>query len=512
MAEPTLKFNNVKNVFNNKSSRTSSSYQVKQFPTGYILYCKLAELPDSLADNALIFTTDTAELFVGTGNGIQRIKLGTEADLNPRLYLKILEAKEIYKNKLEYDREKTELNTTIENNKEELKELIRELEGSVYSKEEIDRLLMEDIDLDGVIDKVNSYTITKIDELLAEKAASVDVYTQEQVNELVAAAKQEASDDNDALKAEVAETYATIADAATKVELADKETEIKDIIAENDSNVRNFITTNYIDKELVDATYAKISQVDELSASVDSRFETVNESVSANASEIEAIKANYVKAEDYASDKESIESSINTVRSNLESFKTEVYKKEDVYTKAEVNAAFEEKLAPINSSISGLEDGKVDKTTYSRNLSEIETAFAKIDDNFDKVYTKNQVDEEITNKVNAAKDYFAEQTQSVEEMSTALNNSISAVEAIAIKAVTPETMNAAIATAIGSKADQLDLDSTNSSVEALGNRVSDLEAIEVYTKDEVYTKAEVDALIESKMAEVINALKDGFRV
>ena len=166
MAEPTLKFNNVKTVMNNKNSKGATNYQSRKYPTAYILYTTLAELPDSLSDNALIFTTDTAELFVGTGSGIQRLKLGTEADLNPRLYLKILEAKEIYKNKLEAEQDKAELQN-----------LIQELRDSVYSKADIDDFITKDIDLDGVIDKLNLYTVEKINELLEQEASRADVYT-----------------------------------------------------------------------------------------------------------------------------------------------------------------------------------------------------------------------------------------------------------------------------------------------------------------------------------------------
>lgn len=295
MAEPTLKFNNVKTVLNSKNSKGANTYQSKKYPTAYILYTTLAELPDSLSDNALIFTTDTAELFVGTGSGIQRLKLGTEADLNPRLYLKILEAKEIYKNKLEAEQDKAELQS-----------LIHELKESVYSKKEIDDFITEDVDLNGVIDKLNLYTIEKVNELLEQEASRADVYTQSQVNEKVEEAKQEASDAVAALKTEVAETYATIADSATKTELSDKETEIKD-----------FVANKYLSKEDAAATYSTITELNNFDSQ-------------------KADKAELTSASD------SINSSINALASRVTTLE-----EKEVYTKAEVDEA-------INTAIVGV--------------------------------------------------------------------------------------------------------------------------------------------------------------
>ena len=484
MAEPTLKFNNVKSVLNNKSSRGSSNYQSKKYPTAYILYTTLAELPDSLADNALIFTTDTAELFVGTGSGIQRIKLGTEADLNPRLYLKILEAKEIYKNKIEAERDKSELQA-----------LIQELQDSVYSKAEIDDFITKDIDLDGIVDKLNLYTINKVNELLAEKAATVDVYTQSQVNDLVDAAKQEASDNLELAKVEIAETYATIADAATKTELANKETEIK-----------NFVTENYLSKTSAASTYATIEQVNELSSNVDSKFETVNESISNNAAEIESVKASYVKTDDYASDKEVLETSISNVNSALTNFKDEVYKKNEVFNKTEIN----DKVDALNSSISALDEAKVNKNVYDEKLVIIDQNFNTIDENIrslaNRVYTKTEADTKVSGAVNDLKEELENKITRVSSDVSNMGTEITAVEALANSAVKENEMNAAIAEAISTKADKTDLTSANSSIASLSQRVTNLE-----DKD-VYTKAEVDAAIESAITAVIQQMREEFRI
>lgn len=484
MAEPTLKFNNVKSVLNNKSSRGASNYQSKKYPTAYILYTTLAELPDSLADNALIFTTDTAELFVGTGSGIQRIKLGTEADLNPRLYLKILEAKEIYKNKIEAERDKSELQA-----------LIQELQDSVYSKAEIDDFITKDIDLDGIVDKLNLYTINKVNELLAEKAATVDVYTQSQVNDLVDTAKQEASDNLELAKVEIAETYATIADAATKTESADKETEIK-----------NFVTENYLSKTSAASTYATIEQVNELGSNVDSKFETVNESIANNASEIESIKTDYVKTNDYVSDKEALETSISNINSALTNFKDEVYKKNEVFNKTEIN----DKVDALNSSINSLDEAKVNKDVYDEKLVIIDQNFNTIDENIrslaNRVYTKTEVDTKVSGAVNDLKEELENKITRVSSDVSNMGTEITAVEALANSAVKENEMNAAIAEAISTKADKTDLTSANSSIASLSQRVTNLE-----DKD-VYTKAEVDAAIESAITAVIQQMREEFRI
>lgn len=477
MAEPTLRFNNVKTVLNNKNSKGANAYQSKKYPTAYILYTTLAELPDSLSDNALIFTTDTAELFVGTGSGIQRIKLGTEADLNPRLFLKILEAKEIYERKIDAEKTKTDL-----------QELIQELKDSVYSKAEIDDFITKDIDLDGIVDKLNLYTIEKVNNLLAEKAASVNVYTQTQTNDLIDAAKQEASDNLDAYKTEAAETYATIVDAATKTELSEKETEIK-----------NFVIEDYLSKADASSTYATIEKVNDLEADVNSKLEAANASIEANASEISNIKSSYVKVDDYASDKEGIETSINEVKSDLTTFKTEVYKKDDVYTKTEVDNKLTEKVDEINASINNLDSAKVDKSDYTEKLGIIDSNFTAISTNFENTYTKDEADTQINAKVNAAKEYLYKKAEAVDKTVSDMKSDLEAVEATANSAVTERIMTAAIETALQSKADQKDLTSVSQKVAALEEK-------------EVYTKAEVDAAIETAITNVLQQMREEFKV
>ena len=540
MAETTLRFNNVKTVINNKNPKGVTSYQTKKFPTAYILYTTLAELPEALADNALIFTTDTAELFVGTGSGIQRLKLGTEADLNPRLYLKILEAKEIYKNKLEAEQDKAELQN-----------LIQELKDSVYSKADIDDFITKDIDLDGVIDKLNLYTIEKINELLEQEASRADVYTQTQVNEKVEEAKQEASDAVAALKTEVVETYATIVDAATKTELSDKETEIKDFVADK-----------YLNKEDAAATYSTIEEVTNLRNSVytteyvDEKLAELNTGVNDNLNEINNIKESYLKKEAYDIDKTALDASIESLNSSLSALDDNTYNKD----------AIDEKISTINNSISDLDSKKVDAETYNTEKAVIQSDIVTIDGNMrtlaDAVYSKDEIDEKDTalnSRINGLSQSVTAVNNKVDSKVTELNNDIQAAQSTA-DAAAPQAyvdqkldekadaqhvytknetdvsinnkVNAAydvisenietgltnpIATTgltsvqkVGAyikainnqKADKSEVTAVDNKVDTLANKVTALE------NKEVYTKAEVDAAIETAIQNVLNQIQE----
>ena len=548
MAEPTLKFNNVKTALNSRNSKGATNYQSKKYPTAYILYTTLAELPDSLSDNALIFTTDTAELFVGTGSGIQRLKLGTEADLNPRLYLKILEAKEIYKNKLEAEQDKAELQS-----------LIQELKDSVYSKADIDDFITKDIDLDGVIDKLNLYTVEKINQLLEQEASRADVYTQTQVNEKVDEAKQEASDAVAALKAEVAETYATIADAATKTELSDKEVEIKDFVADK-----------YLNKEDAAATYSTIEEVNNLkdsvytSAYIDEKLAEVNEGINSNLTEINNIKISYVKQDAYDTDKASLDSSIENLNSNLNTLDSNTYKKSDI----------DKKISTINTELRNLDSKKVNVETYDSEKSVLQNDIVTLDGNIrvlaDAVYSKEEVDEKeatLNSRINGLSQSVTAANNKIDNKVAELNTAIQAAQATADDAApqayvdqeldkkadsqdvyrkteadtnlnnkanaiydvisdnievglnsdvsttgltSVQKVGAYIKAINAQKADKAELtsasDSINSSINALGQRVTALE------EKEVYTKAEVDEAINTAIVNVLQQIREEFRI
>ena len=171
MATTTLRFKQDETTVKGKNS----TYQEVSYKMGTILYTDRPNLPSRLSTNALIFTTDTHELFVGTGSGVTRLKLGTEEDINPKIYLKLIDAAKTYETKVAA--------SEMDDN---LRALVEELRNSVYSKADIDEFLTKDVDLDGVLDRVNTYTLDKINELLEEKARTTDVYTREQADEIYA--------------------------------------------------------------------------------------------------------------------------------------------------------------------------------------------------------------------------------------------------------------------------------------------------------------------------------------
>lgn len=131
MASPVIRFSSTKDE---KLPRSVNIYQDKTFPVANLLYTDTPRLPDSLSSNAVIYTTDTGEMFIGAGFG---------KELKP-VTNKVLEKK------------------------------INDLKESVYTKAEIDAFIENDINLDGIIDRLKTYTAEKADELLAEKGAAID--------------------------------------------------------------------------------------------------------------------------------------------------------------------------------------------------------------------------------------------------------------------------------------------------------------------------------------------------
>lgn len=129
MAGPIIRFKD-----SNKERVTKKAVvgQVKKLPIAMLLYSDTPNMPDSLSQNAMMYTTDTGKVYIGTGEGIKMINV-TEG---------------------------------VEKKLEELRE-------SVYSKQEIDDFIDKDINLDGIIDRLNTYTVERANELLGEKAAEI---------------------------------------------------------------------------------------------------------------------------------------------------------------------------------------------------------------------------------------------------------------------------------------------------------------------------------------------------
>lgn len=403
------------NVITGKKKNTSS-YQTKRYPEGVILYTTSAELPDSLSANALIFTTDTAELYVGTGTGIQKLKLGSEEDLDPAIYLKIDSAKTTYQSK-----------TQAETKANEIKEQIAALKESVYSKEDIDKFVTEDIDLDGVVDKMNLYTVERINQLLEERAASTDVYTRTQADAIfdTKAEKvfaEELSNKHDVLESTVSELSSTVDTKAVATDVYTK-IEVDNALAEINNNVqanKNNITT-------LQSNAATASEVT-------AEFETVKNDVIS----LQNSKADQVNVE--AKDSE-LENNINKVSRNLEDLTVNVYDKITVDDKfitvdsaiasvdnkivetadnirreiAEVSNATVSNQTAINSNVQSIASNK---TAIEQAVADITSLQEQINSKIDtvNVYTKTEIAELLAAKANLEEVFKKIDTYSAEKI------------------------------------------------------------------------------------------------
>ena len=358
--------------------KTTKVKQSKSYPTASVLYCTYANLPDSLSNNALIFTTDTAELFVGTGTGIQKLKLGSEEDLDPRIYLKIAEAKDIYQTKLQAE--------AVAN---EIMGLLQQLNEGVYSKEEIDKFITEDVDLDGVIDKLNTYTVDKINEILETKAMSTDVYTREQANEKLSTLKEELQGLISTLSSHVDSVQAALETTDT-----DNKTELEDLVEDTKTELEGKISTVSSAVESLSATHSQdvttltgniavnTTAIETLQGAVESADSELDNKISAVSTEVQTLATKHdqdiqdvadqasaalaLKAQDLEGAintaqasvesqlneaEEALEASIAEVSANLTTLQNNVYTKDEVNEL--VNAAIADVLEAITSQFAG---------------------------------------------------------------------------------------------------------------------------------------------------------------
>ena len=112
-------------------SRAVLQEEVK-YPVANLLYTDNANKPASLSKNAMMYLTDTAEVFIGTGTGIRLIDVTKE-----------------------------------------VREDLKKLADAVYTKDEIDNFIEQDIDLDGIIDRLNTYTSEKVNEFIEQKGQEI---------------------------------------------------------------------------------------------------------------------------------------------------------------------------------------------------------------------------------------------------------------------------------------------------------------------------------------------------
>ena len=378
-----LRFN--QNVITGRKGN-KNSYQTKRYPEGVILYTTSAELPDSLSANALVFTTDTAELYVGTGTGIQKLKLGSEEDLNPAIYLKIDSARATYQSKLQ-----------AEAKANEIKGQIATLKESVYSKEDIDKFITEDIDLDGVVDKMNLYTVERINQLLEERAAATDVYTRTQADAIFdtkadKTTVEELSSKHDTLEttvsnlSSVVDTKAAATDVYTKTEIDDTLTEVNSNVQANTDNI------------------TALQNIAATASEVNAEFETVKNDIT----NLQDSKADQTVVE--AKNLE-LESDINTVARNLEDFSVNVYDKTAVDSKfitvdsavAAVDSKITETASNIRNEIAEVNSTVVsNQTAINDNVQAIAGNKAAVEQAATDIIA---LQEQVSNKINSADVY-----------------------------------------------------------------------------------------------------------
>lgn len=86
--------------FEDDKTKAINKERIKQqrvIPVGTLLYVDSINLPEALSKNTLLFTTDTRELYIGTGTGIARVNIGSDGEvIDKGDYLSKVEAAQIY--------------------------------------------------------------------------------------------------------------------------------------------------------------------------------------------------------------------------------------------------------------------------------------------------------------------------------------------------------------------------------------------------------------------------------
>lgn len=86
--------------FTDKNSVNTETAHLKQqrvIPIAQLVYTDSHDLPKSLSQNCMLYTTDTRELYIGTGSGIKRVNLGSDGEIIDKTdYLTKQEAAQYY--------------------------------------------------------------------------------------------------------------------------------------------------------------------------------------------------------------------------------------------------------------------------------------------------------------------------------------------------------------------------------------------------------------------------------
>ena len=93
MSTTTIRFTDK----NGPNTETAQLRQQRVIPVAQLMYTDSHNLPKSLSQNCMLYTTDTRELFIGTGSGIKRVNLGSDGEIIDKTdYLTKTEAAQYY--------------------------------------------------------------------------------------------------------------------------------------------------------------------------------------------------------------------------------------------------------------------------------------------------------------------------------------------------------------------------------------------------------------------------------
>ena len=160
--------------FEDDNTKAINKERVKQqrvIPVGTLLYTSSVNLPSVLSQNTLLFTTDTRELYIGTGTGIARVNIGSDGEvIDKGDYLTKVEAAQFYVQKEYLDPSSViterQMRDTIAPLSQQIRDLINENDlkadkENVYTKGESNsRFIDNDEFAEGMSKKVDQEILT----------------------------------------------------------------------------------------------------------------------------------------------------------------------------------------------------------------------------------------------------------------------------------------------------------------------------------------------------------------
>ena len=136
-----------------KAVTNSNLRKQRVIPDGKLVYADSTNLPPELPSDTLLFTTDTRELYIGTGKSIKRVNLGNDGEIIDKTdYLTKVEAARYYVQKEALNPESVVKKVDLENSLNTINTLINQLS---------ERADKTDDDIQNVIRDSNDKFVTK---------------------------------------------------------------------------------------------------------------------------------------------------------------------------------------------------------------------------------------------------------------------------------------------------------------------------------------------------------------